>query len=481
MGTIIIGFMSEVRELGQRHIAALWDAARSLGSDETAHAQLGGLLDAVAEAEAQLAGVKLHLLHEARLTGAESVLAEVRESVRTTAAQAVSVLRLAVDLGERFEVIAAALHDGRVSLPQAEAIASGLRRLPKHLSRAELVRCQESLLEHVGMLGPAELRELAARLWEIIDPEQAEAEDAKRLAAEERAARRGRFLRLSPDHHGSIRISGQLPVAEAAQLSAQLEALLPSASSYTDSGEVATREMRRADALVLLCQAAAASETLPVRGGDRPTVHVTLSLETLMTGLGEAGVFGTQGLETISAGQARRLACHASLIPVVLDGQSRPLDVGREKRLFTPAMIAALTQRDKGCAFPHCQVAAVLCHAHHIVPWWAWGPTCVDNGVMLCPYHHRLVEPDPLLSAESQWQVRLDPVTGLPWFTPPRDIDPARRPRQHTRYILRSIKLGPVGKAPPCPPEATDELEARRAQALDDLNKLASHNWTQHT
>lgn len=347
----IVG-MSEARDLTQRCIAALWDAARSLGTDEKAHAELAGLVDTVAEAEAQLAGLKLHLLQEARLAGAEAALSEVRESVRTTSAQAVSALKLSQELGERFELIGAALSEGKVSLPQAEAIVSGLRKLPKTLSRSELARCQESTLEHVDLLGPSELRTLAARLFEVIDPDQA-----------------------------------------------------------------------------------------PAHGGDRPTVHITMDFDTLASGLGR-----------------------------VLDGKSRPLDVGREKRLFTPAMIAALTARDKGCAFPNCHVPPASCHAHHIVPWWAWGPTCVSNGVLLCPHHHRLVEPDPNQPEESRWQVHLDEVTGLPWFTPPRQVDPRRRPRHNARFILHHIKLRPPDEAPPCPPES-------RELALEDLLKHATPAW----
>ncbi|WP_052459600.1 HNH endonuclease signature motif containing protein [Tessaracoccus massiliensis] len=462
--------MNETRDLTQRYIAALWDTARSLGTDEAAHEVLAGLVEDVAEAEAQLAGLKLHLLHEARLSGADGVLARVKESVRTTTVQATSTLKLSVELGERFEVIGAALNEARISLAQAEAIVSGLRKLPTRLTGSEMVRCQETILEYTDTFGPTQLRILAARLLEVIDPEQAETEEAKRLAAEERAARRGRFLRLSPDFHGSMRITGQLPVADAAQLSAQLEALMPSISSYAETGEVPGPDVRRADALVLLCQAAANAGELPAHGGDRPTVHITMDFDTLVSGLGRVGMLGHDSVDGISAGEARRLACHAGIVPMVLDGESLSLDVGREKRLFTPAMIAALAERDKGCAFPNCHVPPASCHAHHIVPWWAWGPTCVSNGVLLCPHHHRVVEPDPTQSPESQWQVHLDEVTGLPWFTPPTHADPRRRPRQNARFILHHIKLEPAAGTPPCPPESRELI-------LEDLLKHASPAW----
>ncbi|MHA6523667.1 HNH endonuclease signature motif containing protein [Tessaracoccus sp. G1721] len=447
--------MSEsAMDLVQRSIAALWDAARTLGTDKVAVKRLAGLVESIGEFEAQLAGLRLHLLHEARLSAADRVVEGVRQSVRTTPAQATAALRLAEDLGERFPLIAAALSHGVVSLPQADAIVSGLRKLPARLTRAELVECQELILAHVDTLGPSELRILASRLTEVVDPDRADADDATRLAREERAAHRDRFLHLSPDHHGSMRITGQLPVADAALLTAQLDALMPPASKYTNTGEHPSRGARRADALVLLTQHAASNGTLPKRGVDRPQVHITLDYGTLVTGLGQVTVLGGAGVDGLSASEARRLACDADLIPMVLGTASRPLDVGRTHRLFTPALRAAIVQRDQGCVFPGCTTPPAPCQAHHIIPWWAGGDTCLANGVLLCPHHHRLVEPDPLQSEESQWQVHIDDETGLPWFTPPRHIDPARRPRLHQRHRLQQLDL--QSGAPPCPQDAAE-------------------------
>lgn len=422
---------------------------------------------AVGEVEAQLAGLRLHILHEARLTAAETVVDEVRHSVRTTSAQATASVKLALDLGERFQLIAVALSQGEISLPQAEAIVGGLKKLPRRLTRTDMERCQRYILGHTDTLGPSELRTLAARLAELTDPEAAEAEEAERLTAEERAARRDRFLRLTPDFHGSIRITGKLPITDAALLYAQLDALMPPASSYTDTDETATPATRRADALVLLAQAAAAAAQLPAHGGDRPHVLLTLSYDTLISGLGHIELLGTNGIDGISPSEARRLACDAGIIPMVLGTASQPLDVGRQQRFFTQAQRAALAQRDQGCAFPSCTATPVQCDAHHIVPWWAWGPTSVDNGVLLCPHHHRLVEPDPRLSAEAQWQIHLDPTTNRPVFTPPTHIDPLRRPRQHTRYALQ--QLPPPDKAPPCPRD--------KSAALEELLSHTSPAW----
>src|SRR6185503_17756619 len=67
---------------------------------------------------------------------------------------------------------------------------------------------------------------------------------------------------------------------------------------------------------------------LPSQNGSPFTLVVTIGIDALRSGLGVAA------LDTghrISAGEARRLACRAGLIPMVLDGDSMPLDVGRER------------------------------------------------------------------------------------------------------------------------------------------------------
>ncbi|OMG54076.1 HNH endonuclease signature motif containing protein [Tessaracoccus sp. ZS01] len=445
--------MNETREVLLQGMAALWQDIGSLGLDPAAdvqrRAQLAALLD---EVQAQAAGARLRLLHDARLAADDALVEGLRQSVRTTTAQATASLKLAMDLGERFPLIAAALNNGDISLAQAEAIISGLRKLPNAVTRAELVKCQESVLAEVHALGPDELRELASHVFRVIDPDGADAEDKKRLDAQDRAAHRNRYLTITPDHHGSSRFTGLLPTAQVELLSAQLDAVTPPASSYRDSDEPSDPAVRRADALMILVHTAAATGKLPAHGGDRPQVHITVNYDTLLTGLGRVDVLGGHGQGGLSAADARHLACDADLIPVVLGTKSQPLDVGRKHRLFPAGTRTALTLRDGGCAFPGCTATPRACEAHHIIPWWAGGTSCLGNAVLLCPHHHRLVEPDPHQSTESQWQVHLDPATGKPWFTPPRHVDPARRPRQHRRHLLRE-HLVSSAKAPPCPDE----------------------------
>ena len=448
----------KVRDLGQRYLAAARETSHTLTTVENPYRELDELLIAVEEHLDQLTGLRLHLLQEAWALGAGQVLDREKTSARTTTAQATAALKLALDFEDRFALIGRALSDGKVSLAQAEAIVAGLRRLPATLTRSDLDTAQATVLGYADTLGPAELRTLASRMTEVLDPAGAEQAEADRLAREERLARNGRFLKLRPDHHGSLTITGRLPVTDGALLAAQIEALMPPLSSYRASDELPGPEARRADALVLLTQQAASSGTLPAQGMDRPTAKITIPLTTLTTGVGPAAVLDNG--EPISAGEARRLACDADIIPITLGTRSEILDIGQPHRLFTKGLRTALTVRDQGCAFPHCDAPAAACEGHHIIPWHQGGETKLSNGVLLCPWHHRLVEPDPEHSEHSQWQVSLDPDTGRPWFTPPRHIDPTHTSRQHRRFILTDITLkqpepdelpAPETEGPICP------------------------------
>jgi hypothetical protein len=143
---------------------------------------------------------------------------------------------------------------------------------------------------------------------------------------------------------------------------------------------------------------------------------LTVELQQLIDGLGTATLdYGGE----IDAATARRLACDAGVVPVVLGGDSQPLDVGQAKRSATAAIRAALAARDGGCAFPGCDTPASRCHAHHIEHYANRGPTRLSNLVLLCRYHHHVVH-------HCGWQVRIR--DRHPEFIPPAHRDPRRTP-----------------------------------------------------
>ena len=92
---------------------------------------------------------------------------------------------------------------------------------------------------------------------------------------------------------------------------------------------------------------------------------------------------------TMSATEARRMACTANIIPVVLGAKGEILDLGRTRRLFSAAQRKA-TLRDGGCRAEGCTVPARWCEAHHLNPWSGGGRTDLDDGVLGCSFHHHL-------------------------------------------------------------------------------------------
>ncbi|HEX8761249.1 MAG TPA: DUF222 domain-containing protein [Pseudonocardiaceae bacterium] len=84
---------------------------------------------------------------------------------------------------------------------------------------------------------------------------------------------------------------------------------------------------------------------------------LTIGLQQLIDGLGSA-ILGYGG--SIDAATARRLACDSCVVPVVLGGDSQPLDVGLAKRSATAAIRAGLAARDGGCAWPGCDTPVLL-------------------------------------------------------------------------------------------------------------------------
>lgn len=150
--------------------------------------------------------------------------------------------------------------------------------------------------------------------------------------------------------------------------------------------DLRTSDQRRGEALVALCRRAAAA------GGGAPTttkaaLWVTMDLDALRNGLGAGATMGGQllGPETI-----RRIACDATIIPVVLGSGSEVLDVGRARRLFTPGLLRALWLRDRGCTIPGCTAPPQWADAHHLVHWVDGGSTSLLNGALVCGRHHTI-------------------------------------------------------------------------------------------
>ncbi|MBY4038016.1 DUF222 domain-containing protein [Rhodococcus fascians] len=128
----------------------------------------------------------------------------------------------------------------------------------------------------------------------------------------------------------------------------------------------------------------------------------------------------------LSRNTSRQLACDCLLTAIVMDENGNPLNLARTARTVTAKQKRALTARDHGCAFPGCGKPAAWTEGHHIWHWADGGPTDMNNLVLLCGFHHRLVH-------HSDWEVFIG-TDNHPWFVPPATVDPYRQPRQsHAR------------------------------------------------
>jgi hypothetical protein len=157
--------------------------------------------------------------------------------------------------------------------------------------------------------------------------------------------------------------------------------------------------------------------------GDRPT-----SGEDWAAVLAETGVAWAAWMGPLTITAARHLACDAQVSTVILDDHGAPLDVGLTSRTATRKQRRALAVRDGGCAFPGCGAQASWCEAHHAVHWVDGGLTDMDNLVLLCGFHHRLIHHDG-------WEVQMG-ADRHPWFIPPPSVDPFRQPLpSHNRWV----------------------------------------------
>lgn len=362
-----------------------------------------------------------------------------REAARRAQLGAVLAPRCALDGSElpaQFAIAGAAATRGEIGVDAAWAITRALGQAAAHASPIDLEAAEENLVA-AAQVDAADLVAMQARLWrEALDPDGAEPRE------EELRARRE--LRIGREVDGMTPFHGWAhPNAAAIMRAAASERTSP----YRQPRFVAegdpdvdceglgvfgedrrTRPQKSFDAFIGLLQAGIRADAQATGSlHSIATVNVTVSLDELASGVGRAFLDDVD--EAISAATAQEIACDAGYRLHITGRNGQPLFQGDRKRYFTAAQRRSLAVRDGGCVWPQCTSPPSWTHAHHVIPVSEGGPTDVDNGTLLCPYHHHLLH-------RGEYRMRMN--RGQPELLAPRWIDPDQVWRAVGRSRLRA-------------------------------------------
>jgi Domain of unknown function (DUF222)/HNH endonuclease len=402
------------------------------GSDAELLAELGALETRLHSTWAEMLSVvtEIESRNIAATVGYGSTVELIRAVARVPRGEARARVAAAADvlpgrglggapLEPRLAQTAVAVAEHAIGAADVAVIRSVLARIPGHLDDQTRTEVEAVLARQARILDAGQLAVLGKRIPAYLDQDGKPPHDAVETR---------RKLSFH-DRDGGFELRGWLD-REAAEIVrsalSPLAAPRPVTNTEVDLRNAAQRD---ADALVELAQRALGSGELPTEGGERPQIVVTISLAVLQGRIGSASL-ALGG--PINADIARRIACDAQVIPVVLGSTGEPLDVGRASHTIPTAIRRAVIARDGGCAFPGCSVPARWCEIHHVIHWANNGPTSVRNCVALCGRHHRLLH-------HSHWSI--DITNGIPEFHPPPWLGgPPRHNPLHTTPDLIRIR-----------------------------------------
>ena len=253
---------------------------------------------------------------------------------------------------------------------------------------------------------------------------------------EERAIRRREFRLGTPDEDGLVPANGRLMPELGSLLAGLLEAhrrsprFVESDTSLSRVDDLAfdadprttdprntdprTAGQRRHDAFGEILMAAAAAQGAPRPDGQSVTVAVTVTAVDLadQAGLDTDPIGAMAGSPfPVSRRTIERFIDAGGYRVVTTDENGAVTAISSPQRCFTPTQRLGIAARDGvRCSTPGCTSPHFTLQAHHVIPDRDNGPTAIDNGILLCYWHHKLVDTGP-------WQYRM--VDRLPYVRGP--------------------------------------------------------------
>lgn len=280
-----------------------------------------------------------------------------------------------------------ALGAGRVGSEHADAVANATAQLSDEHRDAVFARDDE-ITELATSNSPDTFRRKLTKLVDDVTDddgaqraEQQEAAASASMKVDDDTGMHVLFARLTPEQGNRVRRALDAEVAKMVKL--------PEFAGLRRD-QLLARALDR-----LVCGDGAADGIGPAE------VAVLIDYTTLVDGRHDDTVCEYSDGTSIPAEQARRHACDAGIIPVVLDGEGRPLDVGRAKRLATREQRVALRAMYRTCAIDGCVRHFDTCHIHHLAEWEAFGLTDLANLLPLCSFHHHRAH-------EGRWRLQLE-------------------------------------------------------------------------
>lgn len=327
--------------------------------------------------------------------------------------------------------LAAAVEAGAVGEDHIRAVCHAVDVLPACVSPTDKEDAERNLVRHATKLDAGVVAKLGHRIADYLNPDGL-------FTDEDRARRRG--VRLGPaGPDGMSRLSGYLDPEARAYFEAVEAAVRPGRHQPEDPGarDERTPPQRCHDALKLGLETAVASGKLGKHRGHPVTVVVTTTLAELDRAA-HAGVDPSVPMPApaITGGGSRlpmpdliRMAAKAiHYLAVFDDHTSRPLYLGRQKRVATADQRLICYARDRGCTRPNCLEPGYHCEVHHSPDWARGGATDADKLFFACGRDHAA-------ASRGDWRTQVTESGRLGWAKggDPPEINRAHHPDELLR------------------------------------------------